>query len=110
VSCLVLSCVLEEMQQPAAFLSSAHLRLLPRGLLLVASSFAWDEERTAKQQWLGGRRENGESCSSESSLQLLLQPHFVLCQPPLDLPRLQRVSDRQAKLSTVQLSLWRRKD
>ena len=110
VSCLVMSCVLEEMQQPAAFLSSAHLRLQPRGLLLVASSFAWDEQRTAKERWLGGRRENGESCSSERSLQLLLTPHFSLLQPASELPRLQRLSDRQARLSTVQLSLWRRRD
>jgi putative 4-mercaptohistidine N1-methyltranferase len=109
VTCLMLSGVLEELTHPAQFLAGIHHRIVSGGLLLVATHFGWDEKVTAKDEWLGGRRENGESLSSEQTMRNILSAQFSLCQPPRDVFRIRRHSNREATLHTVQVTVWRRK-
>jgi SAM-dependent methyltransferase len=76
INLLILNGVLEQMTEPALFLSSIHHRLPIAGVLVISTSFSWDEEVTVKDQWLGGRRENGESINSAQSMHDILVPHF----------------------------------
>ena len=103
---LLLSCLLEQISRPASFLASCHSRLAVGGVLLVASSFQWRDGVTSREEWLGGRRENGEAVSGLRALTDALAPHFDALQPPVELYRLEQHNARLGTLRTVHVSTW----
>ena len=105
---LLVNCQLENMSRPTAFLAACHTRLSPGGVLLVACSFQWRDGVSSKEEWLGGRRENGEAISGTRALTDTLAPHFDALQPPVELHKLQRHNARAATLLTVHVSSWTR--
>ena len=109
VDVLLLHSVLHQLRRPADFLASLHLRLNPNGLLVVANSGHWDEEVTAKEQWLGGKRENGEAIDSSAALHDALLTHFTPVQAETELHSAEYVDKRTAVVHSVAVSVWRRK-
>ena len=110
VDVLLLNCTLEQLQRPTPFLLSLHSRIAAHGLLVVASTFQWDEEVTAKDDWLGGRRENGESIDSSQALHDALTPQFTaLHHLDTDIARPTHVDRRRTLVHTVQVSVWRKR-
>ena len=106
---LIANCHLEHMSRPAAFLASCHTRLVVGGVLLIACTFQWRDGVTVQDEWLGGRRENGEAISGTRALTDTLAPHFDLLQPPVELYRVEQHNQRAATLHTVHVSIWSRR-
>jgi len=101
--------ILDEMYNPAKFLSQVHDRLNAGGLLVIASSYNWDEERTDKHNWLGGYREDGEPVWTRDALTQLLSEHF---EPTGDDEQLQSVlpySKRKYEVKEVEVSFWKKR-
>lgn len=99
--------VLEYLYAPQAFLQTLLGRINPGGILILGSSYAWDEQITPKNQWLGGFKENGENRKSEDYLRHLLARQCEL------LKETQIVSDyqldsRHSQKSNNHVTVWRK--
>ncbi len=103
---MVIDSMLERTTNPAVFLEEVHQRLNPGGLLLIASTHDWLEAFTAKENWLGGYKENGENVTTLDSLQRILGPHFRQIDSPVDVPRVIRKTRRTFDHNLVQVTFW----
>ncbi|MFM8330271.1 MAG: putative 4-mercaptohistidine N1-methyltransferase, partial [Candidatus Methylumidiphilus sp.] len=100
--------LLDRLYSPAKFLRDVHERLQLGGLLVLASAYAWQTQLTARSEWLGGFKQDGESFTSLDGLKAVLEPHFRLVQGPLQLPLAQRETRRTFKYSTMETTIWER--
>lgn len=100
--------LLDRLSQPGVFLGSIHERIQDDGLLVVTSPYTWLEEFTAKENWIGGYRRDGEPFTTLDGLQEILSPHFSLIASPMDLPFITRETARKFQHSIAQLTIWRK--
>ncbi len=101
--------LIERLYDPASFLSQIHHRLTPGGILVLTSSYTWDEEYTEKKNWLGGYKVNGENRSSYDALQDILKTHFHEFSPPVEIPYVVRETSRKHQHNIAQMTFWKRK-
>ncbi len=100
--------VLEQSYNPRLFLQEIHQRLNSKGLLIIVSSYDFNEKKTAKENWLGGIKINGENVTSFDGLSSLLTPHFNLLEQH-QLTRPIKINRRNFTLSFPQLTVWQLK-
>jgi len=100
--------VLEQNYDPRAFLQEVHSRLNAKGLLIVVSSYDFDEQQTSKENWLGGLKINGENVTGFEGLSLALTQHFNLLEQQ-QLTRPIKINRRNFTLSFPDLSVWQLK-
>lgn len=101
--------LLDELRQPRTFLAEVARRLKPGGVLILSSSYQWQEAITPKSHWLGGIRENGEVLGSYQGLQRLLAAEFEELGAPQELPVAYRLSGRRYDYRLLQVTCWRRR-
>lgn len=106
---IVISNLLEDLRNPKEFLSKIDERLNPGGYLFIASSYDWDETKTARENWLGGFKRDGEPVTSFDGLLHVLSDKFMLVDIPFELKNYQKVSSRSLVENLVQVSVWRLK-
>jgi len=100
--------VLEHTYHPRTFLQEVHSRLNANGLLIVISSYDFNEQHSIKSNWLGGQKVNGENVTGFDGLSLVLTPHFTL-KAQCQLTRPIKVNRRNFTLSFPHLSVWQLK-
>ena len=100
--------VLEQSYDPRLLLQTIHQRLNSKGLLVIVSSYDFDEQQTAKKNWLGGIKVNGENVTGFDGLSAQLTPHFNLIKQH-QLTRPLKINRRNFSLSFPQLSVWQLK-
>lgn len=103
--------LLEKLYEPQKFLTDIAHRLNTGGLLLLASSYHWDENITPKDKWLGGFKDpkTGENVNSFDTISQLLDADFELLKAPFDLEFVQRENARNFQHGISQLSLWKKR-
>ena len=102
---IIVQQVLEESYNPSQFLQSVHERMNKNALLIVVSTYNFDEQNTEKSNWLGGRKINGENVTGLDGLSLLLNKHFTFLAQQ-DLTRAIQINNRHFTLSFPHLSAW----
>ncbi|MFN2354973.1 MAG: 5-histidylcysteine sulfoxide synthase [Desulfopila sp.] len=100
--------LLDRLSKPGDFLRSIHERIKDDGLLVLTSPYTWLEDFTAKEDWIGGYRRDGEPFTTLDGLQEILSPHFSLIASPLDLPFITRETARKFQHSIAQLTVWQK--
>ncbi|MBZ9628299.1 5-histidylcysteine sulfoxide synthase [Psychroflexus sp. CAK1W] len=100
--------LLEELQNPTAFLSTIHERLNKDGLLILGSTYHWKESISQKDNWIGGFKKNGEPVKSIEGMHDLLSTQFDLVSAPLDLKYLTRKSSRTFEVNSSEVSIWKK--
>jgi putative 4-mercaptohistidine N1-methyltranferase len=100
--------VLEQSYDPRAFLQGVHSRLNTNGLLIIVSSYDVDEQKTSKENWLGGLKINGENVTGFEGLSLALTQKFNLVDQQ-QLTRPIKINRRNLTLSFPHLSVWQLK-
>lgn len=105
---ILLDSTLESAYNPKKFLEGVHQRLNPKGLLIIASSYAWDESKTARDRWLGGFKVDGENTTTLDTLQAMLTPHFQQIAEPIDVEQVIRKTKRTFDHNVVQVTIWER--
>jgi len=101
--------LLEELICPILFLNSIHERLNENGVLIIASTYEWDDIHTRPEHWPGGFKKDGEPLTSFDGLQNILGEHFLLEKTPVDIPLMIRKSSRIAEQRMCEVSVWRKK-
>ncbi|GAA6170459.1 5-histidylcysteine sulfoxide synthase [Colwellia sp. KU-HH00111] len=100
--------VLEQSYDPRQFLHTISQRLNSKGLLVIVSSYDFDEQVTAKENWLGGIKVNGENMTGFDGLSSLLSADFKLVSQQ-QLTRAIKINRRNFSLCFPQLSVWQLK-
>ncbi|MFT5577589.1 MAG: 5-histidylcysteine sulfoxide synthase/putative 4-mercaptohistidine N1-methyltransferase [Paraglaciecola psychrophila] len=99
--------LIDRLYQPSLFLGTIHERMNVGGVLLIASPYTWLEEHTNKEEWVGGRKVDGENVTTFEGLKAMLEPHFDLIQEPISVPFVIRETSRKFQHSLSEATLWR---
>ena len=100
--------LIDRLYSPRRFLDMIHGRMRPGGLLILASPYTWLEEFTAREEWLGGfKNQLGENYTSLDGLREVLGSHFELIGEPSDLPFVIRETRRKFQHTLSELTVWR---
>ena len=101
--------LIDRLYDPARFLDRIHERIVPGGLLVLASPYTWLEEHTPRDSWLGGFKRDAESHTTLDGLKEHLAPHFRLLGEPADVPFVIRETRRKFQHTLSELTIWERR-
>ena len=101
--------LLEQLREPVRFVTEIVQRLNRGGVLLLSSAYQWQEAITPPENWLGGRRENGEALGSYQALQRLLAPYCDELDAPQALLFWRRDNARHLHALRSEVTCWRRR-
>jgi hypothetical protein len=79
------------------------------GILVIATSYDWDEKYTKPGNWLGGYRSSAEPVRGIETVEELLKEHFIKTDQKTTLPSLFRINKRKSILKEVDVTVWRRR-
>lgn len=101
--------LIDRLYDPALFLNTLHERINSGGILLISSPYTWLEEHTDKENWVGGRKVDGENVSTLDGLKVILADHFDLIEGPHSVPFVIRETSRKFQHTLSEATIWRRK-
>nr|MBP8783769.1 putative 4-mercaptohistidine N1-methyltransferase [Paludibacter sp.] len=105
---IVLPQLLEELTSPVDFLQKIHERLLPGGLLVIASTYDWDRNRIERTQRPGGFKRDGEPVSSYEGIKDILSAHFSEFAQAVNMTQIRPLSSRTSEYRTCEVSVWQK--
>ncbi len=101
---------LETTYDPKKFLKIIHDRMNKKSILIIASTYNWQDNITKSENRIGGFRKDGEPLTSLEGLKEALKQHFQLNDEPIELSYVTRETSRIYKHAISQVMLWRKKD
>jgi 5-histidylcysteine sulfoxide synthase/putative 4-mercaptohistidine N1-methyltranferase len=106
---ILLNDILDRIYQPKELLAQLHRRMNDNGILVIATSYDWDEKYTKPENWLGGYRSSAEPVRGIETVEELLKEHFIKTDHSTTLPSLFRINKRKSILKEVDVTVWIRK-
>jgi len=100
--------VLENNHHPKLFLANVDQKLNPNGLLFLLSDYDFNENITAKENWLGGIKINGENVTAFAGIDEILRSKFELLSQH-ELNKTLKSSARHASIHYIHVTVWRKK-
>jgi 5-histidylcysteine sulfoxide synthase len=76
--CIVANNILDRAYNPKAFLKEIKARIMDGGFLILLSSNSWNKELTQFENWIGGKKVDGENVFTLDALQEILADSFDL--------------------------------
>ncbi|PID80675.1 SAM-dependent methyltransferase [bacterium DOLZORAL124_64_63] len=109
---LVLACnLVDRLYHPVRFLEDIARRINPGGLLVILSPYTWLEEFTPRDNWLGGRKVDGENVTTLDGLQAALKPIGLRrIGQTRDVPFVIRETARKFQHTLSQMSIWEKNE
>ena len=108
---LVLACnLIDRLYEPSRFLTNIRERMTSGGVLVLFSPYTWLEEFTPVEQWLGGKKVDGENVTTLEGLRRELAPHFRQLGEARDVEFVIRETRRKYQHSVSQMSVWQKTD
>ena len=101
--------LIDRLYEPKVFLKDMIHRLNKGGLLVITSPYTWLEEYTSKENWLGGKKINGENFTTLDGLHECLDDDFELLDQPYNIPFVIRETKRKHQLTVAQMTVWKKK-
>ncbi|MBC2607713.1 5-histidylcysteine sulfoxide synthase [Pelagicoccus albus] len=106
---ILLDTLLERSYDPQKFLESASKRLNEGGLLVIASTYDWQEKVTSRDHWLGGIKVNGENVTGKDRIEELLSKEFKKLGTSRDLEYVLRRTARTFDHNIADLTVWEKR-
>ena len=100
--------LIDRLYRPMQFLQDVHRRIVPGGLLVIATPWTWLESHTDRENWLGGFKRNGENVTGLDGLKAALAGHFRLLSEPREVPFVIRETRRKFQHTLSQVTVWER--
>jgi len=101
--------LIDRLYDPRKSLAMIHKRLNPRGLLVVASPYSWDETITEKDKWLGGIRKDGEPYTTLTALHEVLAPNFEPVGDARKIPFVLRITQNRFEHTLSEVTVWEKR-
>lgn len=99
--------LIDRLYSPKKFLTDISTRINKNGFLALTSPYTWLEEYTNKENWLGGKKENGENLTTFQALNTELSTDFEFV-AKYDIPFIIRETARKFQHTIAQLTLWKK--
>lgn len=100
---------LDQLRDPAAFLTEMAGRVTPGGLLVLSAPYDWRDAVTPRRDWIGGFKKDGETYTTLDGLHSILEPDFRLLPGfPCDVPYVIRETARTYRHGIAQATVWER--
>jgi hypothetical protein len=77
---------------------------------VITSPYTWLEEHTARAEWIGGFKQDGENFTTLDGLQAILGKYFRLLGEPRDVPFVIRETRRKFQHTLAEATIWERAD
>ena len=106
---ILLNDVVDRIYQPKELISQLHRRMNDNGLLVLATSWDWDEKYTKAENWLGGYRSSAEPVRAIETVEELLKEHFSKTGDQTSLLSVHRINKRKSIVKNVEVTVWRKK-
>jgi len=100
--------LIDRLYRPSRFLDSVHERINDDGILVIASPYTWLEEHTAKEEWIGGFKKDGENYTTLDGLKEHLGSHFRLVGEPRKVPFVIRETQHKFQYTLSEVTIWER--
>ena len=100
--------LIDRLHSPRKLLDNIHARIKPGGLLVITSPYTWLEEHTAREEWIGGFKRDGENFTTLDGLREILGKHFTLLGEPRALPFVIRETRRKFQHTSAEMTIWER--
>ncbi|MDP3636433.1 MAG: 5-histidylcysteine sulfoxide synthase [Azonexus sp.] len=100
--------LIDRLHSPRQLLKNIHTRLNLGGLLIITSPYTWLTEHTAREEWIGGFKRDGENFTTLDGLKEILGQHFRLLGEPHSVPFVIRETCRKFQHSLSEVSIWQR--
>ena len=100
--------LIDRLYRPLQFLQHVHQRIVPGGVLVIATPWTWLETHTERENWLGGFKRDGENVTGLDGLKAVLSAHFRLLGEPREVPFVIRETRRKFQHTLSQVSIWER--
>jgi putative 4-mercaptohistidine N1-methyltranferase len=101
--------LIDRLYDPALFLRLIAGRIVAGGYLVLTSPYTWLTEYTAKENWLGGFKEDGENVTTLDGLRRILQDDFEPCSEPVDVEFVIRETRHKFQHTLAEMTIWKRK-
>ena len=100
--------VIEYSYHPEVLLQLLSQRVKAGGVLVLGSSYAWDDSITDVQHWIGGFKRNGENLSSEAHLLEIMSAEFDLLQETQVISQFE-LDQRTSQTANNHITIWRKR-
>ena len=100
--------LIDRLHSPRKLLEDIHRLLNPGGLLIITSPYTWLEEHTAREEWIGGFKKDGENFSTLDGLKAILGQNFRLFDEPRTVPFVIRETRHKFQHSLSEVTIWER--
>ena len=75
---------------------------------MITSPYTWLEEHTAREEWIGGFKRDGENFTTLDGLREILGKHFTLLGEPRAVPFVIRETRRKFQHTSAEMTIWER--
>lgn len=106
---IIVPALLEELRDPKLFLSMIHNRINDNGILVIASDYEWDTNKTPRDKWPGGFKQDGEPVTSLDGIRSVLESNFEIHGEPQDIIQMKKKSSRLTEKRVLQVTVWKKK-
>ena len=94
---------------PKKFLIEIDKRMNDEALLVISSSYDWDEKITSKDKWIGGIKKNGENFHTKEALKELLESRFELLDEGKMIPCVTRENSKNFSYKNIEVLIWQKR-
>ena len=106
---VVLNDVITRSYNPKKFLQEVDKRMNEEALLVISSSYDWNEEITPKEFWIGGVKKNGENYHSKEALKDLLEDRFKLVEESKIIPCMVQNDSKNFIYKNIEVNVWQKR-
>ncbi len=104
---IVLNNVITESYNPKKFLLEVDGRMNNGAVLVIASSYNWDEKNRA--DWLGGFKKDGEKYYTKEAIKEILDDRFELLDEGKSIPTFVREDSKNAIYKNIEVIAWKKR-
>jgi 5-histidylcysteine sulfoxide synthase/putative 4-mercaptohistidine N1-methyltranferase len=99
--------LIDRLSDPKLFIETIHERIVLNGLLVITSPYTWIEEYTKKDNWIGGKKVDGEDETGIQRLETILSVHFKLIHTK-DIEFVIRETKRKFQHTVSEMTIWQK--
>jgi len=99
--------LIDRLSDPKLFLETIHERIILNGLLVITSPYTWIETYTKKDNWIGGKKVDGEDETTLQRLETILSVNFKLIHKK-DIEFVIRETKRKFQHTVSEMTIWQK--
>ncbi len=101
--------LIDRLHTPKKFLEDIRSRLNKDGILIIASPYTWMDEYVKKENWLGGKIEDGKEIYTIDTIKEVLSDDYELLDEPFDVEFVIQEHVRKYQHTFSKFCVWKKR-